>query len=219
MVWASGMQQLTTLTGSEQVVCTNSSGVETYASTNLLAGLDAPTLFGSSTASLLKEGNINVQTSSAGVSPGATGADNVVAVYTLPASAFDVAGRTLQIVAAGSFASNGHTKEIKIFAGCAAAVVGSTVSGGTAIADTGAVTTSGGGWQIMANVSKYGAAGSNTQIAIHSQAQVGAAVSALLAPQLLTMTESAAIIIAITANCTTTASDVVFNWLEVNAAN
>ena len=163
-------------------------------------------------------GNANYQTSSAGVSPGATGADNVVAVYTLPASAFDKAGRVATIQAWGSFASNGDSKTIKIFMGCTAAVVGSTVSGGTAIASTGSVATNGGGWAIAANVAKYGAAGSNTQQAIHSQAQVGAAVSALLAPQNLTITESGAIIVAVTAN-TTTATDVVFNAFELTWSN
>jgi hypothetical protein len=164
-------------------------------------------------------GNANYQTSAAGVSPGATGADNVIAVYTLPASAFDKAGRVATIQAWGSFAANGDTKTIKIVMGCTAAVIGSTVSGGTAVASTGAVATNGGGWAIAANVAKYGAAASNTQQAIHSQAQVGAAVSALLAPQALTMTENLPIIVAVTANCATTATDVVFSAFELTWSN
>ena len=177
------------------------------------------TQFGSSTATFPEEGNINRQISSAGVSPGATTADNVVAVYSMPANAFDVLGRGVQITAAGSFAANGNSKTIKIIYNATTAVVGSTVTGGTAIATTGAVTTSGGGWQLSANVFKYGANGSNTQIAIHSQSQVGAAVSGLTAPALVTATENGAILIAITANCATATSDVVFNWLEINAMN
>lgn len=176
------------------------------------------TYFGGGTASFPEEGNINRQVTATGVSPGATGADNVVAVYTIPASSFDVTGRGIQITAAGSFASNGDAKTIKVIFGCTTAVIGSTVTGGTTIATTGSVTTNGSGWQISVNVFKYGAAGSNTQLSIHSQAQVGAAVSALQAPTALTATESGAIIIAITAN-TTTATDVVFNWLEINAMN
>ena len=66
---------------------------------------------------------------------------------------------------------------------------------------------------------KYGAAGSNTQLGIHAQAQSGGAVSTLLAPSTITATESGAIFIAITGNATTAASDIVFNWLEINAMN
>lgn len=178
------------------------------------------TVFGGGTATLPAEGNANRQISSAGINPGATGADNVLAVYSLPASSFDQALRGLQITAAGSFGATNNNKRVKIIFNPATAVVGSTVgAGGTTIADTGTVTTNGGGWEVAANVFKYGAGGSNTQIGIHSQAQVGAAVAALLAPSLITATESGAILIAITGNATTVASDIAFNWLEVNAMN
>ena len=175
-------------------------------------GPQAPGLFGAM-------GNSNVQISSAGVNPGATGADNVVAVYTIPANAFNVANATATIQAAGSFAANGNTKRVKIFIGCTTATIGSTVVGGTAIADTGAVTTNGGGWSISANVAKYGATGSNTQQTIHTQAQVGGAVAALLAPALLTLNESAAILVAVTINNTTNTTDAAFNWFESTWSN
>lgn len=178
------------------------------------------TFFGGGAGTFPEEGNLNRQVSAAGVSPAATGADKVIAVYSLPAGSFDQALRGLTITAAGSFASNGNTKDVKIIFNPTAAVVGSTVgSGGTTIADTAAVTTNGGGWELTASVFKYGALGSNTQLGIHNQAQVGGAVAALLAPTAITATESGAILIAVTANCTTTATDVVFNWLEVNAMN
>ena len=175
--------------------------------------------FGSSTGLMAAEGNINRQISSAGVTPGATGADNVLAVYSLPASAFDVLGRGLGITAQGSFGATSNTKRVKIIFNATTAVVGSTVTGGTTVADTGAVTTNGGGWSVQANIFKYGAAGSNTQIGLHQQCQVGAAVSALLAPALITATESSPILIAITGNATTATSDIVLNFLEVNAMN
>ena len=66
--------------------------------------------------------------------------------------------------------------------------------------------------------SVHGAAGSNTQIGIHNQAIVSTAV-APVAPSLITAVESAAILIAVTGNATTAASDIVFNFLEVNAMN
>lgn len=170
-------------------------------------------------ASINTAGNLNVQISAAGINPGATGADIVLATYTIPASAFDVANRTASLQTAGSFGATANNKRVKIFFGCTSAVVGSAVVGGTAVADTGTVATNGGGWALTANVAKYGASGSNTQIAIHNQAQVGAAVSALLAPQLLTASENAGIIVAITANATTAATDIVFNWSELTWSN
>ncbi len=178
------------------------------------------TQFGGGTASFPEEGNVNRQISSAGVNPGTTGADNVLAFYSLPASSFDVSGRGIQVTAAGSFGATGNNKRIKIIFNPATAVVGSTVGGGgTTVADTGTVATNGGGWSLSANIFKYGATGSNTQIGIHNQAQIGAATAALLAPSLITATESGAILIAVTGNATTAASDIVFNWLEINAMN
>jgi len=176
--------------------------------------------FGASAGTMLSEGNINRQISSAGVSPGATGADNVLAFYSLAASSFDIANRGITITAAGSFGATGNNKRVKLIVNPATAVVGSTVgAGGTTICDTGTVATNGTGWQVQGSVFKYGAAGSNTQIGIHNQAQIGAAVASMLAPSLITATESGAILIAVTGNATTATSDIVFNWLEVNAMN
>jgi hypothetical protein len=176
--------------------------------------------FGASAGTMLSEGNINRQVSSAGVQPGATGADNVLAAYSLSANSFDVANRGITISAAGSFGATGNNKRVKLIVNPATAVVGSTVgAGGTTICDTGTVATNGTGWQLQGSVFKYGSGGSNTQIGIHNQAQVGAAVASMLAPSLITATESGAILIAVTGNATTAASDIVFNWLEVNAMN
>jgi hypothetical protein len=178
------------------------------------------TQFGSGSATFPEEGNINRQISSAGVTPGATGADNVLAVYALPSNSFDQALRGLTITAAGSFAANANNKRVKIIYNPATAAVGSTVgTGGTTICDTNTITTNGTGWQLQATVFKYGAAGSNTQIGIHNQAQIGAAVASMLAPSLIAATENNAINIAVTGNATTATADIVFNWLEVNAMN
>ena len=175
--------------------------------------------FGGGAGTILGEGNINRQISAAGVVPGATAADNVLAVYSLPGGSFDILGRGLQITAAGSFAGNTNVKTVKLIVNCTTAVVGSTVTGGTTICSTGAVATNGGGWQVSGNLFKYGVAGSNTQIGIHSQAQIGAVTAAILVPSLVTATESGAILIAVTGNAATTATDIVFNFLEVNAMN
>ena len=204
---------------------TNATGAAVWALDGVQPGVGIEpssmiTQFGSGTATFPEEGNINRQISSAGVTPGATGADNVLAAFSLPANSFDQAGRGLSITAQGSFGATGNNKRIKIIFNPSTATVGSTVgSGGSTVADTGTVTTNGGGWSIQANVFKYGAAGSNTQIGLHQQAQIGGAVAALLAPSLVTATESAAINVAVTGNATTATTDIVFNFLEINAMN
>ena len=176
-------------------------------------------LFGNGTGNFALEGNLSAQVS-AGVNPGATGADNVLAVYALPANSFDQAGRGITISATGGYAANGNTKEVKIIVGATSAVVGSTIgSGGTTIADTGAVTTNGSGFSLQASIFKYGAAGSNTQQGIHNAAQSGSTMGALITPSALTLAEKAPILIAVTGNATTTATDIALNTLIVKAAN
>jgi hypothetical protein len=176
--------------------------------------------FGAGTATVLAEGNINRQISAPGINPGATGADNVLAFFSIPANSFDISGRGIGITAQGSFAATANTKQVKLIFNPATAVVGSTVgAGGTTVADSGAIATNNLGWSLQANVFKYGANGSNTQIGLHQQAQIGNAVANLLKPSLITATESGAILVAVTGNATTTASDIVFNFLEVNAMN
>jgi hypothetical protein len=176
-------------------------------------------VFGNGTGSFGLEGNLTAQVS-AGVNPGATAADNVLAVYTLPANSFDQAGRGITISAIGGYAANGNSKTVKIIVGAASAVVGSTIgAGGTTIASTGAVTTNGAGFSLQACIFKYGAAGSNTQQGIHSSAQSGSAVAALIAPSALTLVESAPILVAVTGNAATTATDISLSLFEVNACN
>jgi hypothetical protein len=160
------------------------------------------------------------QVSAAGVQPGATGADNVLAVYSLPANALFGHNRGLEITAYGSFGATANNKRVKIIVNPATAVVGLTVgAGGTVICDTGTVATNGGGWQVSGNVFKYGEPGSNTQMGISNGAIVGAAHAGTSAPAAITATESGAILIAITGNATTATTDITFSCLEVEAMN
>ncbi|CAN5949961.1 unnamed protein product [Sphagnum jensenii] len=181
----------------------------------------AATFFGSGTGTFLEEGNIYRYASATGTSPGSINNDNVLATFSIPANSLDgIGNRGLMITAAGSVANNTNSKRLKIFWACTSATVGSAVSGGTLIADTGAYTTTGAaGFEISANVFKYGAANSNTQIALHSQAQIGSTVGGLIVPTPLTATENAVIIIAITGNAVTATTDIVLNWAEINAMN
>lgn len=158
---------------------------------------------------LAQFGGLNRQLSIAGVSPGATAADNVIAVYSLPAKALLTIGQGLTITAKGSFAANGDNKTIKIIVGPATAVVGSTVgAGGTTIATTGVVATNGGGWTISADLYKSGA---STQLSFST--------APLAAPGTAALVDTAVILIAVTANAATTASDVVMNLFEVLGKN
>jgi hypothetical protein len=179
--------------------------------------------FGGSTAVLAEGGNINRQISAAGVAPGATGADNVIAVFSLPANALDGAAGTnrgISILASGKFGATANNKDIKLWWNPAAAIVGSAIGGGgTLLADTLVVATNGGGWWLSGNVYKYGAANSNTQLCTSNGAISGAVHNGVSAPATATAVENAPILIAVTANCTTATSDALFNFLEIAAAN
>ena len=163
-------------------------------------------------------GNLGMVTLQPGISPASTGADIVLAIIPVPAGVFDVANRALEIAANGSTANNVNAKTIKVIVGATSPVVGQAVSGGTVIAS---VTSSsgGGGWSLMAQISKYGVKGSNTQQAIHSAAQSGSAIGALQGPSALTINEAAATNIVVTGNAGTTTTDVVFNNLQVVGFN
>lgn len=150
--------------------------------------------------------------------PGATGADNVLAVYSLPANTFDTASRSIKIRAVGSFAGNTNAKTVKIIFNATTAVVGSTVTGGSTIASTGAyVVGTATGFSIEAEVYKLGAAGSNTQTGVNASNLVGATNAAILAPVAITAKENANILIAVTGNAATTATDIGLLVLEVTA--
>lgn len=220
MVYSTGVQVLTTLAGTERVEVDNGGPVRTVAPTGLIA--KAPIPFGSSTgagSTFAAAGNLATQVSIAGVQPASLAADVVLAAFTIPANAFDQANRALQIQAEGSFGATANNKRVKIVFNATTAVVGQAVTGGTTVADTGVVATNGGGWALSAEIVKAGAANSNTQLAVHQQAQVGAAVSTLLAPQAVAAVENAPILVAITGNATTALSDILFNFLQAFAQN
>ena len=189
-------------------------------SATIFGGTTVPTaLQAQNLASFLEEGNIYREVV-ASRNPANTGGDYVVATYTLPAYSLDIAGRGLNLLSQGSVANNTNAKRIKLYFNCTTAVIGSAVTGGTVVADTGSYTTTGAaGWSLEANIFKYGASGSNTQLALHMSAQIGATVGSLLVPSALTATESGSIIMAVTANATTAATDIIYNFFEINAMN
>lgn len=161
-------------------------------------------------------GNISVITNAAGQGNGADTTDDVIATFAIPASAFDIAGRQVTIQAMGKTAATANNKRVRIWWGTTTQTLGLAVAGGTLIADSGVVTTNNGGWNATATVTKYGAAGSNTQI---GQGQVVAGVShtGTQVPVLLTATESGVINVTVTGASSTTgaANDVLSQMLEV----
>jgi hypothetical protein len=166
-----------------------------------------------------EEGNL-YRFVSGGTNPAATGADKVIASYTLPAGSFDIAGRGLVFQALGTFVSNANTKDCKLYFNCTTATVGQTVTGGTVIADSGSFTTGSPlGWQLTAQVFKYGATGSNTQVGQNTGIIVANTHSGMGVPILFTANESAPIIMALTLNTNTAATDLSANFFEVNALN
>lgn len=177
--------------------------------------------FGSGIATVLAEGNVFRYASGSGTVPAVIGTDNVLAVYSMPANSFDGTGnRGISVMASGSFANNPNSKRVKLIFNASAAVVGGTVTGGVTIADSGINTTAGGiGWNLSANIFKYGAANSNTQLAQATGIIAGSTHGGINAPILTTATENAPILIAVTGNAVTTASDIVLNFVEINAMN
>src|SRR3974390_671352 len=98
-----------------------------------------------------------VQVFSAGQNPAALGVDNILAVYSIPASSFVQNGNGLYVSVYGSFANNGNTKRVKLFYNPTVPVVGQTISGGTLIGDTGSYSTSAlSAFVIDSTVLKYG---------------------------------------------------------------
>ncbi len=158
----------------------------------------------------------------AGISPAATGADNVMAAYSLPANALnDAPGQAgLFIRAAGHFAANANNKTVKLIWNPATAAVGSTVgSGGTTIVTSGVVAINGLGFVIEAFVHKTGVENSNTQTVGQLFGQFGATFISPPIPQYATATENAAILLAVTGNAATTATDIVLDLFEVYGTN
>jgi hypothetical protein len=99
------------------------------------------------------------------------------------------------------------------------------VTGGSVIADTGpwvsgTIPNNNVGWQLTANVCKYGAAGTNTQYA-QGTSILGGICGGIGLPVFPRAVESGALVIALTGSSYTAgvANDVVATWFEVNALN
>lgn len=160
--------------------------------------------------------------SGSGLSPATTGGDYVIAAYTLPANTLNrivysavSGGPSIRIKVRGHTAANGNNKTIKVIFGCTTATVGSAVSGGTTLASTGVVTINAKAFMIDAWVTKVGLPDANTQVGgadliLSDATPVSTGVNVYPAA-----TENADILIAITGNAATAASDIVIDDYEI----
>jgi hypothetical protein len=184
---------------------------------------DISTYFGGGTATFFRGGNLTRVVGNPVGANTADEADDVLASYTLPPSSFDVAGRGLRITAQGSTGSTSNNKRIKLWFD--ATISAGVVTGGSVIADTGpwinvTIPNNNVGWQLMANVFKYGPGGSNTQYA-QGTTILGGVHGGIGFPIFPTALESSAIVIALSGASYSAgaANDVVATWFEVNAMN
>ncbi len=177
------------------------------------------TQLGAGKNSLTAGGRLYRLVSVIGLSPVGAASDYVMAVFALMPNSLIASGQKLSISASGSFAANGDTKEVKLWWAPTAAVIGSAITGGTVIGDTGASTASGSSWLIEGEVVKSGQAGSNTQLVQNLGGLVGSTVIGLGAITAAAAVETGQILIAVTGNATTTNTDIVLNLFNIEAQN
>lgn len=183
-----------------------------------------PALFGGGTATMDESGNINVQTGNPLTNPASITNDNVLAVYTMPASSLNAAGKGLEITAAGNLGGDTQAKRVKLIWNPSAAVVGSAVATNSTsflLGDTGSTTNGGvlSGWAIQSQVYKYGALGSNTQIGQEIGVIIGNTHGGMGVASALTTAESLPILIAVTGNATTSVGDISLYNVNIEAFN
>jgi hypothetical protein len=157
--------------------------------------------------------------------------DDILDGFVLPALAFDIAKRGLQLSFQGKFGSTGNNKRFRLWLNPTMAgqtVTAGVISGGTVTAagagvmlfDSGTQTGNNVGWALLTQLFKYGATGSNTQYA-QSQPIFGTTHGGINLPTFSTIPENAAINVVVTGASLTTgaANDVVLNMTEANAMN
>jgi hypothetical protein len=172
--------------------------------------------FGSGSALVAADGNINRQSSTTGINPAFIGADIVVAVYAIPANSLDVANRMITAQAWGGFSADATSKHVKMFFSPNIQTASTTISGGTVMADTLATTSNSGGWYVSGNIFNIGA---NTQLITSNGAIAGSAHSGMTAPSVTTGTTTSALYISVTCNNTAATTSSVFNLMTVDAMN
>lgn len=235
-----GSLWLNTTNGRVWLCISNTQGAAVWAFDGAIVGNAEPsgiqTQFGSSAfgqpfSSFAEEGNLyrNIGNPIAGNTADTN--DDILDGFVLPANAFDIAKRGLQLTFQGQFGATANNKKVRIWlnptmAGQAVAngvISGGRVTGagaGVMLYDSTAQVGNAVGWGILAQLFKYGANGSNTQYA-QVQPIFGSVHGGITVPSFLTLAENAAINVVLTGSSSTTgaANDVVANFSEANAMN
>lgn len=177
---------------------------------------------GSPNASMFMDGQIFRLAGAPIASNAADTTDDILAGFVLPAGALDVANRGILLNFQGRFAANGNNKTIKVWANPTTmtgstttngVISGGVAAGGTPLFTTGVITSNALGWEVSCLLSKYGAAGSNTQM-LQSTNILGTVHGGISLPTAITLAENAAINIVVTgASGTTGAAADVACWL------
>lgn len=178
-----------------------------------------PSYFGQGTGTLSESGNLSVSVSNPFSNPAGITNDYVIAVYSLPANSLSLSGKGLEITASGNLGNDAQVKRVKIIMNPTSATLGSIVSGGTTVGDTGSVTAANVGWVLQSQLYKYGAAGSNTQIAQFLDGSVGLTSLGVGLAAAITGNESGAILFAVTGNATTSVGDISLYNVNIEGFN
>ncbi len=183
-----------------------------------------PSLFGGGTGTIKESGNLSSQVGNPLSNPASITNDNVLAVYSLPASSLNASGVGIEVTASGNFAADSQAKRVKLIWNPTAAVVGSAVATNSTsflLGDTGSTTNAGAlaGWVLQAEVYKYGVAGSNTQIGQFLDGSIAATNLGVGVASALTNNESGAILLAVTGNATTSVGDISLYNMNVEGFN
>jgi hypothetical protein len=158
-----------------------------------------------------------------GINPGATAVDSVLAAFAIPGSLFDgISNRGVRVTAFGTFAANTNVKTVKMIYAPTAAVVGSTIVGGTTLVATPALSAATNSpWFLEAAIIDI--VGANNQLGFQLSswyALAGALTDiATTAPSALAADETKDIIVAITGNAATAVTDISLLYFNVQAFN
>ncbi len=175
-------------------------------------------------------GNVFADTqAAAGINPGATGADKIVAAVWIPAGTFDKANRGIVATMIATGAANNNSRRMKIILGdtnatfpALPAVDGSvTTTGGTVIGDSGALTTTMNAVSafLQCQLFKRGANGSNTQNSMTTAIIGGGTHGGVGAYTDQTFNEATNLCLVFTVSAATTATDIAYNQAEVTVYN
>lgn len=205
----------------------------------LAGGLNPPgeqTMFGGATfganfSYFGEEGNLYRNIGNPVAANAADTTDDILDGFQLPAGSFDVAKRGIQLMFQGKFGATANNKKVRLWVNPTMAgqtITNGVISGGTVtgagaglmLYDSTAQTGNGVGWGLLAQLFKYGAAGSNTQY-FQIQPIFGTTHGGITLPTFATMAENAAMNFVLTGSSSTTgaANDVVLNISEANAMN